>query len=142
MIRISRTFAIPETEIDEKFIQASGPGGQNVNKVASAVQMRFDIDQSNTLPEYVKERLKTIAKNQITKDNILIIEAKSHRTQERNRKQARNNFAQIIRKALKPEKKRKKTKPPKGANEKRLKNKKIKAEKKKLRKPPKHTKYQ
>lgn len=142
MIRISRTFAIPETEIDEKFIQASGPGGQNVNKVASAVQLRFNIDQSTTLPEDVKERLKSIAKNQITKDNILIIEAKSHRTQERNRKQARNNFAQIIRKALKPEKKRKKTKPPKGANKKRLKNKKIKAEKKKLRKPPKHLRYQ
>ena len=141
MIRITRTFAIPEREIDEKFIQSSGPGGQNVNKVASAVQLRFNFDQSTTLPEEVKERLKSIAKNQITKDNVLIIEAKSHRTQERNRKQARNNFAQIIRKALKPVKKRKKTKPPKAANEKRLKSKKIRAEKKKLRKPPSQKNY-
>ena len=141
MIRITRTFAIPEREIDEKFIQSSGPGGQNVNKVASAVQLRFNIDQSTTLPVEVKERLKSIAKNQITKDNVLIIEAKNYRTQDRNRKQARNNFAQIIRKALKPEKKRKKTKPPKAANEKRLKNKKIRAEKKKLRKPPNQKNY-
>ena len=141
MIRITRTFAIPEREIDEKFIQSSGPGGQNVNKVASAVQLRFNFDQSTTLPEEVKERLKSIAKNQITKDNVLIIEAKSHRTQERNRKQARNNFAQIIRKALKPVKKRKKTKPPKAANEKRLNSKKIRAEKKKLRKPPSQKNY-
>jgi len=141
MIRITRTFAIPEREIDEKFTQSSGPGGQNVNKVASAVQLRFNIDQSTTLPVEVKERLKSIAKNQITKDNVLIIEAKNYRTQDRNRKQARNNFAQIIRKALKPEKKRKKTKPPKAANEKRLKNKKIRAEKKKLRKPPNQKNY-
>ena len=141
MIRITRTFAIPEREIDEKFTQSSGPGGQNVNKVASAVQLRFNIDQSTTLPVEVKERLKSIAKNQITKDNVLIIEAKNYRTQDRNRKQARNNFAQIIRKALKPVKKRKKTKPPKAANEKRLNSKKIRAEKKKLRKPPSQKNY-
>ena len=141
MIRITRTFAIPEREIDEKFTQSSGPGGQNVNKVASAVQLRFNIDQSTTLPVEVKERLKSIAKNQITKDNVLIIEAKNYRTQDRNRKQARNNFAQIIRKALKPVKKRKKTKPPKAANEKRLKSKKIRSEKKKLRKPPSQKNY-
>lgn len=142
MIRITRTFAIPDREIDEKFIQSSGPGGQNVNKVATAVQLRFNIDQSASLPEETKERLKTIAKNQITNDNILIIEAKSRRTQERNRKEARNKFAQMIRKALRPPKKRKKTKPPKGANEKRLKNKKIRAEKKKLRQPPNKSNYQ
>lgn len=141
MIRISRTFTIPESEIEEKFTHSSGPGGQNVNKVATAVQLRFNIDQSSSLPESVKERLKTISKNQITKDNILIIEAKSHRTQERNRKEARENFAQIIRKALRPVKKRKKTKPPKGANEKRLESKKSRAMKKKLRQPPDQSTY-
>ena len=141
MIRITRTFTIPDREIDEKFIQSSGPGGQNVNKVATAVQLRFNIDTSATLPEDVKTRLKTIAKNQITKENILIVEAKRHRSQERNRKEARRNFAQIIRKALKPVKKRKKTKPPKRANEKRLKSKGIRAEKKKLRQPPNHSNY-
>ncbi len=139
MVKINRTFSIPDSEIEEKFIQSSGPGGQNVNKVATAVQLRFDIDQSSNLPEEVKERLKEAAKNKITKDNVLIIEAKSRRTQEQNRKEARRNFAQIIRKALKPEKKRKKTKPPKGADEKRLKSKKIRAEKKKLRQPPNQT---
>lgn len=141
MVKITRTFSIPDREIEEKFIQSSGPGGQNVNKVATAVQLRFDIDQSSNLPEDVKDRLKENAKNKITKENVLIIEAKSHRTQEQNRKAARRNFAQIIRKALKPVKKRKKTKPPKGANERRLKNKKIRAEKKKLRQPPNRSKY-
>jgi ribosome-associated protein len=141
MIKISRTLAIPDSEIEEKFIQSSGPGGQNVNKVATAVQLRFNIDQSTSLPENVKERLKTISKNQITKDNTLIVEAKSHRTQERNRKEARVNFAQIIRKALKPVKKRKKTEPPKGAAEKRLERKKIRSAKKKLRQPPDQSNY-
>jgi ribosome-associated protein len=112
-----------------------------VNKVATAVQLRFNIDQSTSLPENVKERLKTISKNQITKDNTLIVEAKSHRTQERNRKEARVNFAQIIRKALKPVKKRKKTEPPKGAAEKRLERKKIRSAKKKLRQPPDQSNY-
>jgi len=141
MIKISRTFAIPDSEIEEKFIQSSGPGGQNVNKVATAVQLRFNIDQSTSLPKNVKERLKTISKNQITKDNILIVEAKSHRTQEINRKEARVNFAQIIRKALKPVKKRKKTEPPKGVAEKRLERKKIRSAKKKLRQPPDQSNY-
>lgn len=136
MVKITRTFAIPDSEIREKFIRSSGPGGQNVNKVSSAVQLLFDIDQSTTLPEDIKSRLKVLAKNQISKDNILIIESRTFRNQDRNRKAARNKFAQIIRKALKPEKKRKKTKPPKGANEKRLKNKKIRSEKKNLRQPP------
>lgn len=141
MVRINRTFTIPDREIEEKFTQSSGPGGQNVNKVATAVQLRFNIDQSTSLPESTKERLKTISKNQITKDNILIVEAKSHRTQERNRNAARENFAKIIRKALKPAKKRKKTEPPKGADEKRLESKKIRAMKKKLRQPPDQSNY-
>lgn len=136
MIRINRTLTIPDSEIEEKFIHSSGPGGQNVNKVATAVQLRFNIDQSTSISESTKERLKTISKNQITKDNILIVEAKSHRSQEKNRKKARENFSQIIRKAMKSVKKRKKTEPPIKANEKRLESKKIRAAKKKLRQPP------
>ena len=123
MIRITRTFALPEREIDEHFIQSSGPGGQNVNKVATAVQLRFDIDASNSLPENVKERLKQIAPNQITKEGILIIESKAHRNQERNRQAAREKFAHLLQKALKPPKQRKKTHPTKASEERRLKNK-------------------
>ena len=141
MIKITRTYAIPDNEIDEKFIQSSGPGGQNVDKVATGVQLRFNINQSPSLPAEVKERLIKLSKNQITKENILIIEAKSHRTQERNRKEARKKFAQIIRKALKPVRKRKNTQPPKGADEKRLNNKKMRSEKKKFRRPPSGSDY-
>ena len=141
MVKITRTFSIPNYEIEEKFVQSSGPGGQNVNKVATAVQLRFDIDQSSHLTDEVKERLKASEKNKITKENVLIIEAKNHRTQEQNRKAARKNFAQIVRSALKPPKKRKKTKPPKSADEKRLRNKSIRAEKKKLRQPPDRQSY-
>jgi ribosome-associated protein len=104
--------------------------------VATAVQLRFNIDQSSSLPDAIKERLKNLVKNKITKDNVLIIEARNHRTQEQNRRAAQRTFAQNIRKAMKPVKKRKKTKPPKRADEKRLLKKRIQAEKKKLRRPP------
>lgn len=136
MIRITRTFAISDHEIEEQFIQASGPGGQNVNKVASAVQLRFDIDASASLPEAAKQRLKKMAHNQITNEGILIVEAKNHRTQERNRKAAREKFAQLIRKSLKQPRKRKKTKPTRASQERRLESKKIRARKKNLRKSP------
>jgi ribosome-associated protein len=136
MIRINRTFAIPENEVIEKFIQASGPGGQNVNKVATAVQLRFDIDASTVLPNNVKQRLYNLGRNQITTEGVLIIEAKEHRTQDRNRKAARDKFARLLRKALKPPIRRKKTRPTRAAKEKRLKNKKIRGRKKTLRQAP------
>jgi len=136
MIRITRTFAIPDHEIDEKFIQSSGPGGQNVNKVATAVQLRFNIDDSNTLPQSVKHRLKRLAHNQITTEGELIIEARDHRTQERNRKAVREKFAHLIRKALKPQRQRKKTKPTHASDERRLESKHIHARKKKHRQDP------
>jgi ribosome-associated protein len=136
MIRINRTFAIPENEVTEKFTQASGPGGQNVNKVATAVQLRFDIEASTALPKNVKQRLYNLGRNQITTEGVLIIEAKEHRTQDRNRKAARDKFARLLRKALKPPIRRKKTRPTRAAKEKRLKNKKIRGRKKTLRQPP------
>jgi ribosome-associated protein len=136
MIRINRTLAIPENEVTEKFIQASGPGGQNVNKVATAVQLRFDIDASTVLPNNVKQRLYNLGRNQITTEGVLIIEAKEHRTQDRNRKAARDKFARLLRKALKPPIRRKKTRPTRAAKEKRLKNKKIRGRKKTLRQAP------
>lgn len=136
MIRITRTFAIPDREIQEQFVQASGPGGQNVNKVATAVQLRFDIGASAVLPEPVKHRLRDLAPNQITTEDVLIVEAKEHRTQERNRRSAREKFANLIRKALKPPRKRKRTRPTRASEERRLENKRIRARKKKLRKSP------
>lgn len=136
MIRITQTFAIPDHEIEERFIKASGPGGQNVNRVATAVQLRFDIKESGTLPEPVKTRLRKIAHNQITNEDILIVEASEYRTQHQNRQTARNKFSDLIRQALKPPKRRKKTRPTKAGVERRLRSKKIRAYKKQLRQNP------
>ncbi len=136
MIQITRTFEIPEREIKEDFVHSSGPGGQNVNKVATAVQLRFDIDQSVSLPQNIKQRLKQIAGNKITTDGVLIVESQEHRTQAQNRKAAREKFGRLIREALNFPRKRKKTKPSKASNELRLEHKHIRSRKKKLRKYP------
>mgnify|MGYP006300245575 FL=1 len=136
MIRVTRTFAIPERDFDEKFVTSPGPGGQNVNKVATAVQLRYDVDQASTLPQGVKERLKKLAHNQITNENELLIEDSEHRSQERNRNAAREKLASLVRQALHPPKKRKTTRPTKASEERRLENKKIRSRKKRLRKSP------
>jgi len=136
MIKITNTFSIDEKHIEEHFIAASGPGGQKVNKTATAVQLRFDIDAECTLPEKVKRRLKNQAKNQVTHGNILIVEARNHRTQESNRKAARKRLAAIIREALRPEKIRKKTRPTQASRKRRLRAKKVHSRKKQLRKNP------
>jgi ribosome-associated protein len=88
MIHITRTIAIDESEIQEYFVRASGPGGQNVNKVATTVQLRFDVANSRSLPEKVRKRLISLAGNRITEDGILIIDARRFRTQRRNREDA------------------------------------------------------
>ncbi len=136
MIRVTQTFAIPERDLDEKFVMSSGPGGQNVNKVATAVQLRLDIEKATSLPQGVKQRLMKIAPNQITNENVLIVEASEHRSQERNRNAAREKLARLVRQALHPPKRRKNTKPTSASEEKRLESKKIKGRKKQLRKNP------
>lgn len=121
-----------ERELHFEYIRASGPGGQNVNKVATAVQMRFDIANS-ALASDIKGRLLRLAGNRVTADGVLMIEAKHFRTQEQNREDATQRFVDLIRRALIKPKPRKKTKPSAASKERRLKSKKVKGEIKKIR---------
>lgn len=132
MIRISPTIHIHENELHFDYIRASGPGGQNVNKVATAVQLRFDA-RASSLPEDVKSRLIHLAGKRVTDEGVLLIEAKQFRTQEQNREDAIQRLIALVRKALIKPKPRKKTKPTKAAREKRLESKKRRGEVKKRR---------
>jgi ribosome-associated protein len=132
MLEITPSLQIDERELQIDFIRASGPGGQNVNKVATAVQLRFDLSASS-LPEEVKTRLIHLAGKRITSEGVLLIEAKRFRTQEQNREDAIQRFVELVRKSLVKPKARRKTKPSAASREKRLKEKKRKGEIKKLR---------
>lgn len=132
MIAITPSLKIDESELQIDFIRASGPGGQNVNKVATAVQLRFDL-RNSSLPEHVKERLIQLAGNRITSEGVLLIEAKRFRTQEQNREDAIQRFVELVRKSLVQPKTRKKTKPTQASKEARLKEKKRRGEIKKTR---------
>ena len=133
MIQITPTFNIDERELQLDFVRASGPGGQNVNKVATAVQLRFDVAHS-TLPEEAKTRLMQLAGKRMSSEGILLLEAKRFRTQEQNREDAIKRFVELVRKSLEKPKARKKTKPTKASKETRLKEKKRKGDIKSLRK--------
>jgi ribosome-associated protein len=111
MIHITPTITIDESEIQEIFVHASGPGGQNVNKVATTVQLRFDVANSRSLPEEVRKRLISLAGNRITEDGILIIDARRFRTQGRNREDATDRLVELIRNAAQRPKIRRKTRP-------------------------------
>ncbi|NTU41753.1 MAG: aminoacyl-tRNA hydrolase [Nitrospirales bacterium] len=134
MLIITPRISIDENELDEKFVRASGPGGQNVNKVATAVQLRFDVRRSASLPEPVRERLLRLAANRATEEGILIIEARQFRTQEQNRHDARQRLIALIRKALETPKPRRATKPTRAAKARRMEGKRIRGQIKKLRK--------
>ena len=115
-IRITSAIALDETELEESFIQASGPGGQNVNKVATAVQLRFDVVRSPSLPEPVRQRLVGLAGRRLTQNGVLIILAQRFRSQERNREDARHRLAELIREAAIPPKVRIATRRPAPRN--------------------------
>ena len=132
MIEITDNISINESELKIDFVQASGPGGQNVNKVASQVQLRFD-SNSPSLPDEVRLRLQKIAKNRITEKGEILISARRYRSQEQNRQDAINRLIELIRKAAIPPKKRKRTRPTKASIEKRLESKRRRSEIKKLR---------
>jgi ribosome-associated protein len=124
---IDSTLAPHERQIEERFVRASGPGGQNVNKVATAVQLRFDVAAS-ALPPSVKARLAALAGNRMTAEGVLALDAREHRTQSQNREAARARLAALIQQAAVRPRTRKPTKPGKAARERRLTAKKLRAD--------------
>jgi ribosome-associated protein len=127
MIRITDSISIDEGELEERFIRASGPGGQNVNKLASAVQLRFDARRAPSLPDDVRERLERLAGRRLTQDGVVVITAQRHRTQERNRQDARERLFALIRAAAVRPVPRRPTKPTKASRERRIEAKKHRA---------------
>ncbi len=124
MIRINDTISIDEAEISETFIRSSGPGGQNVNKLATAVQLRFDVRHSPSLSHEVRTRLERLAGKRLTRDGVLVITAQRHRTQERNRDDALTRLVELIRAAAVRPTPRRPTRPTLGSKVRRLEGKK------------------
>ncbi len=122
-LRVNAQLAIPDNEVSVSFVRASGPGGQNVNKVATAVQLRFDLAGSATLGPDVKARLGALAGRRVTADGSLLIVARNHRTQEQNRREAGERLADLIRRSLAPPKPRRATAPTRASRERRLESK-------------------
>ncbi|HJU37944.1 MAG TPA: alternative ribosome rescue aminoacyl-tRNA hydrolase ArfB [Tahibacter sp.] len=133
MLEVTATIRIADEELVESFVRSSGPGGQNVNKVASAVELRFDVAQSPSLPDAVRERLLARADRRLTADGVLVISANRFRDQGRNREDARARLAEIVRAATLVPKKRVKTKPTRASQERRLQEKKTRSQHKRGR---------
>jgi ribosome-associated protein len=133
MIRVTPSISIAERELVEHFIRAPGPGGQNVNKLASAVELRFDVRRSPSLPDDVRARLERLAGSRLTRDGVLVIDAHRHRTQARNRQDARARLIELIGRAAVAPVARRATKPTARARERRLESKKRRAAIKGLR---------
>jgi ribosome-associated protein len=133
MIRITPAISIDENELEERFVRASGPGGQNVNKLSSAVQLRFDVRRSPSLSDDVRTRLERLAGRRLTRDGVLVIIAQRHRTQERNRQDALDRLIELIQRAAVAPVPRRPTRPTRGSRERRLESKKRRSSIKGLR---------
>ena len=134
-IAVTPDISIDEDELHESFVLASGPGGQNVNKVSSAVQLRFDVARSPSLDDAVRARLTALAGQRLTKDGVLVITARAHRSQDRNRAEALERLVDLIQRAAIPPTPRRATKPSKAAKRRRLDSKKIRSNLKRARGP-------
>jgi len=133
MIQVTSTIVIDDSELEERFVRSSGPGGQNVNKVATAVQLRFDVNRSPSLSGEVRERLRALAGSRLTADGVLVIDARAHRTQAENREDARARLAALVRRASVRPKRRKKTRPTVASRERRLSSKRNRSDTKQRR---------
>lgn len=132
-VRITESVTLEEAELEERFVRSSGPGGQNVNKVSTAVELRFDVRSSPSLPGEVRVRLERLAGRRLTDEGVLVIQAQSHRTQDRNREDARERLFELIRQACVVPKRRIKTKAPRASKERRRESKAKRSHVKKLR---------
>jgi ribosome-associated protein len=132
-MQITPTLSIDDGEIEERFVRASGPGGQNVNKVATAVQLRFDAARSRSIDDEVRARLRALAGTKMTADGVVVIDARTFRTQAENREAARERLAELLRKASIRPKRRRKTRPTVASRERRLTTKKQQADRKRHR---------
>jgi ribosome-associated protein len=135
-LRVAVGVEIPDSELSLSFVRAAGPGGQNVNKVATAAQLRFDLERSAALTSGVKERLRTLSGRRLTADGTILIVARNHRTQEHNRREAQRRLIELIRRALVAPKPRKPSSPPRAARERRLEGKRRVRQTKRLRARP------
>ena len=133
MLRVTDSLVIEDSELEEQFVRASGPGGQNVNKVATSVQLRFDVARSPALAPDVRQRLYALAGSRMTSEGVLVIEARRHRTQAKNREDARERLADLIRRATVAPRRRRKTRPSARSVERRVDSKRQRSQMKRSR---------